>query len=107
MYGEAFKCDRCGRVVFTQQEGKMGPGTPPEGWWGLSQALQPEANWPLFHFDSLECLYDFITDQVAAQEAYPVGDDGSEPDAQPEPAEAIISEWSADQDAAARIAAQA
>lgn len=92
MYGEAFKCDRCGRVVFTQQEGKLGPGTPPEGWWGLSQALQPESTWPLFHFDSLECLFDFVNDQVVAQEAYQRGNDGGEPGEQPN-GEVVLSAW--------------
>lgn len=99
MHGEAFKCDRCGRVVFLN-EGTGGP--PPTGWFALSQVPEnADDPWLLWHFDVLECLYDFVTDQAHRQESSPGGDDTTSPTDEPAN-EQVLSEWDAAEDPGSR-----
>lgn len=60
MYGQAFKCDGCGRVTFVNGTN----GAPPEGWFALSHV--PETStpdlvvWPSWHFDRIDCVATFV-----------------------------------------------
>ena len=92
MFGQAYKCDECGRVQFVPDRMPGTMGHPPQGWFALSNVGEDDmVAWPMWHFDVVECVRDFIlarTDmQIQALDAEPTA---------PSPAlERIISEWEA------------
>jgi hypothetical protein len=95
MFGDAFKCDQCGRVSFVARTGVVS-GPPPFGWFALSGVGEENTAWPVWHFDTAQCLAEFsdgILPEVSAQEyremtSVPVTDN-------PGAAEVTISAWEA------------
>lgn len=98
MFGEAFKCDQCGRVAFVPNNQTLERGGPPPfGWFALSTVGAPDQQWPMWHFETAQCLAEFvdgILPEVTAQEyremTEPVTDNPGAADA-----EVVISEWRA------------
>jgi hypothetical protein len=95
MFGEAFKCDQCGRVAFVPNNQTLAQGGPPPfGWFALSTVGAPDQHWPMWHFDTAMCLAEFTDNMVTIPEnsvepmAEPVTDNPGAADS-----EVVISEW--------------
>jgi hypothetical protein len=100
MFGEAFKCDQCGRVTFVPNNQTLAQGGPPPyGWFALSTVGEPDQHWPMWHFDTAQCLAEFtdgILPEVTADQ-YREMTDEMRTDV-PVPDEQVLSEWDASVD---------